>query len=46
MVVDYHDKVKNAVANLVPYVDNYWVIDNTQDLAPSERPLGRIHQLK
>ncbi len=46
MVVDYHDKVKNAVGNLVPYVDNYWVIDNTQDLAPSERPLGRIHQLK
>ena len=46
MVVDYHDKVKNAVSNLVPYVDNYWVIDNTQDLAPSERPLGRIHQLK
>ena len=46
MVVDYHDKVKNAVGNLVPMVDNYWVVDNTQDLDRGERPLGRIHQLK
>jgi len=46
MVVDYHDKVKLAVGNLVPFVDNYWVIDNTQDLKVGERAAGRIHQLK
>lgn len=46
MIVDYHDKVKSAIGNLVPFVDNYWVIDNTQDLGLWERPVGRIHQLK
>jgi len=46
MVIDYHEKVREVVKDLIPMVDNYWIVDNTSDLSFDERPVGRIHKIK
>jgi predicted kinase len=46
MVIDYHEKVRRVVKDLLPLVENYWVVDNTTDLDLGARPEGRIHKLK
>jgi len=46
MVIDYHDKVRRVVKDLIPMVDNYWIVDNTKDLPFGERATGSIHRIK
>lgn len=46
MVIDYHDKVRRVVKDLLPMVDNYWIVDNTKDLQFGERATGSIHRIK
>lgn len=46
MVIDYHDKVRRVVKDLIPMVDNYWIVDNTHDLDVGERASGSINRIK
>jgi len=46
MVIDYHDKVRRVVKDLIPMVDNYWIVDNTHDLGVGERASGSINRIK
>ena len=46
MVIDYHDKVRRVVKDLIPLVDNYWIVDNTRDLPVGERASGSINRIK
>lgn len=46
MVIDYHDKVRRVVKDLIPMVDNYWIVDNTHDLPVGERASGSINRIK
>jgi len=46
MVIDYHDKVRRVVKDLIPMVDNYWIVDNTRDLPKGERATGSINRIK
>ncbi len=46
MVIDYHDKVRRVVKDLIPMVDNYWIVDNTHDLPKGERATGSINRIK
>ena len=46
MVIDYHDKVRRVVRDLIPMVDSYWIVDNTHDLDVGERASGTINRIK